>query len=172
VSEPVGLAFVPSRGGWPAFNSQRPVWIPCPAAFPVSMDQNSWARRYAARWWASTAASYGDHQIVRLARLLSDLHDITYRAGTCHVALIHLPAPPPVLQPLPVGIGVWELQGEQGARLRRLVCADDTHVIKEPTVEEFCTEALGHGLRSVRWARDDRGRCTGRSSTPSAPSNS
>jgi hypothetical protein len=85
---------------------------------------------------------------------LSDLRDITYRPGTCHVALIHLPPPPPVLQPLPVGVGVWEMRGERGARLRRLVCADDTQVIEAPVVEEFCTEALGSGLRSVRYARD------------------
>ncbi len=121
------------------------------------MDQNSWARRYAARWWASSGTNYGDQQIVRLARLLSDLHDITYRAGTCHVALIHLPAPPPVLQPLPVGVGVWELRGAQETRLGRLVCADDTQVIEEPAVEEFCTQALGRGLRSIRYARDGDG---------------
>jgi hypothetical protein len=71
--------------------------------------------------------------------------------------MIHLPPASPVLQPLPVAIGVWQLQGEREARLRRLVCADDTHVSAPPVVEEFWSEALGTGLRSMRYARDDEG---------------
>jgi hypothetical protein len=47
-----------------------------------------------------------------------------------------------------------DLRGERGARLPRLVRADDTQVIEAPAVEEFCTEARGSGLRSVRYARD------------------
>lgn len=160
MSEPVGLAFVPARGGWPAFNSQRAVWIPCPAAFPPGDNQDSWARRHAARWRVGSGTDHDGSQVARLARLLSDLREITYRPGTCHVALIYLPAALTVLPPLSVGVGVWHLEGEREARLRRLVCADDTQVIKPPAVEEFCTPALGRGLRSIRYARDGhRGVC-------------
>jgi hypothetical protein len=100
---------------------------------------------------------HDDRHVTGLAKILSDLRVLTYRPGTCHAALIHLPGHAAVLQPLAVAVGVWELQGERDARLRRLVCADDTQVIEPPVVEEFWTEALGGGLRSVRYARDDEG---------------
>jgi hypothetical protein len=157
MSDPADQVPVLSREGWPAFASQRAVWIPCPASFPAGTDQESWARQYAARWWAGSGQDYDDRQVAGLAKILSDVHDLTYRPGTCHVALIHMPPPPPVQQPLPVAVGVWQLQGAREARLRELVSAGDPTAIEPPVVEETSAEALGTGLRSLRYARFDDG---------------
>jgi hypothetical protein len=125
--------------------------------FPSGDDQGSWARRHAARWWTQSGTGHGDEQVAGLARLLLELRAITYRAGTCHVAVIHLPGPGPEPRPLAVGVGAWEMRGQRAARLRKLVCADDELVIEPPAVEEVRAPALGAGLRSIRYARDREG---------------
>jgi hypothetical protein len=147
----------PSKKGWPEFDTVRPVWIPCPAVFRAGESQESWARMYSAKWWADSKVRATEAQLDGLAKMLADVRELTYRPRQDHVAVIHLPPaqlnPLRVLQPQPVGVGVWQLNGERDARLRLLTSADDPDVIEPPIVEEYPTEALGTGLKTLRYAR-------------------
>ena len=156
MSEPIDWV-VPSKTSWPSFGTERPVWIPCPAGFPAGDDQDSWARKYAAQWWAKSGADYGDIQVEGLAKILAEVRELAYRPGKCQLAVIHLPPaqlePRRVLQPLPVDMGVWQSHGERDARLRVLTNADDPGAVEKPIVEEFGSEGLGTGLKTLRYSR-------------------
>jgi hypothetical protein len=155
-SDDIGLV-EQSRQGWPTFGTERAVWIPCPARLPEGDDQASWARRYAAKWWADSGAEPDESQVAALAEILAGLRELTYRPGMCHLAVIHLPParaePRPVFEPVPVDIGVWQLRGERDARLRLLTNADDPGAVERPLVEEFGNDALGTGLKTLRYGR-------------------
>jgi hypothetical protein len=159
-SDDVGLV-EQSRRGWPTFGTERSVWIPCPAKFGEGDDQDSWAQRYATQWWEASGAEHGLPQVVWLAKILADLRELTYRPGRCHLAVIHLPPGRPesseIVEPLPVDIGVWQLRGEREARLRLLTNAADPDAIEPPIVEEFESDKLGTGLKTLRYARLDDG---------------
>jgi hypothetical protein len=171
MNEPINPGSRKSQKAWPEFDPERPVWIPCPAAFPKDFDRETWARNYATRWCETSGLDYGERQIRGLAKMLVDLQDILFGAGTCHVALIHLPPPekesPPahenqsplarIAEPLPVGVGVWQAVGERSAQLRLLSNADDPEATEPPVVEEIWTEHLGAGLRTLRYPRLDDG---------------
>ena len=65
--------------------------------------------------------------------------------------------PTPLTDLLPVGIGLWESEGERDTRLRMLANADDPKATEPPIVEEFRTEHLGAGLSSLRYPHLDDG---------------
>jgi hypothetical protein len=148
-------SILPSRRAWPRFGTQRDVWIPCPLAFREGDDEASWAHRFAARWWAKSGVEYSESQVAALAEILSDLRGATFRPGLCCVAVIRLPPalgePPKVQEPLPVGIGVWEQGGDRDSRLRLLANAVDPDAIEPPIIEEFGNDALGTGLKTLRY---------------------
>ena len=156
MNEPIDLV-TPSRKGWPSFGTERAVWIPCPAMFPEGDDQDSWAHRYAAGWWAKSGAGPSEAQVDGLAKILTEMRELTFRSGQAHLAVIHLPLPQleprRVLQPLPVDISVWQMHGERDARLRLLTNADDPHAVERPIAEEFWNEALGAGLKTLRYGQ-------------------
>ncbi|MBO0773486.1 MAG: hypothetical protein J2P35_18680 [Actinobacteria bacterium] len=146
-----------SKHAWPEFGTERAVWIPCPAGFPEGDDRYSWARRYATAWWSKSGAEYGDDEVAGLAKILTEMRELIYRPGQCHLAVIHLPPaqlePRRVLEPVPVGIGVWQLRGEREARLRLLTNADNQNAVEPPLVEEFGNDELGTGLKTLRYGR-------------------
>jgi hypothetical protein len=78
---------------------------------------------------------------------LSSIHKELYAAGHCYQAVIHLPDPR--MLPLPVQLGVWEMQGEREQQLRALAHADEPQAIEPPVVELFTTERLGTGLEAL-----------------------
>ncbi len=123
-------------------------WVPCMPEFPEGEDRRSWAAQTATLWWAASGLKHGKRELDALAAMLSAIHKDVYAAGHSHMAFIHLPDPR--LLPLPVQLGIWAMLGEHDETLRLLVNADDPEAIEPPDVEEFTTERLGTGLRSVR----------------------
>jgi hypothetical protein len=60
----------------------------------------------------------------------------------------------PQRRPLPVMIGIWEVQGARDHQLRALAGRNLKDLIEPPIVEEFWTEHLGSGLKILSYQRD------------------
>jgi len=61
------------------------------------------------------------------------------------------------MMPLVLYVGIWESDGERDAQLRMLTHADDPGVVEPPIVDEFSTDRLGTGLRTMRYRHLDDG---------------
>jgi hypothetical protein len=129
------------------------IWIPCPPVFPEGFDLNSWAWLYAREWWANSGREHGEPELGLLAGTLAEIHDYAYAHLPMHRGFIHFPDIR--LPPLLVSFGVWEAVGEPTAQLRALVHADEPEAMEPPEVEQFATEWLGPGLKSLSYTRND-----------------
>jgi hypothetical protein len=153
--EPMALAWqLASRKGW--VDVDRKVlttltWVPCMPGFPEGEDRESWAAESAALWWGTSGVEHGKDEVDALAAMLSAIQTDIYAAGHSHMAFIHLPDPR--MLPLPVQLGIWAMEGERDEQLRLLVHADEPTAVEKPIVEEFTTERLGTGLRSLQYRR-------------------
>lgn len=123
------------------------VWVPCPPAFPPGYDRDSWAQACAEAFWKRPGLSYTDMDIALLAAKLAEIHRDTYGHIPCHLAFIHLPDPR--LTPLPVYVATWKAEGDRDEQLRAMTHASDPAAVRAPIVDEFRTEKLGTGLRTL-----------------------
>jgi hypothetical protein len=140
-----------SQRGWMAVEYAQNVWIPCPPVFPDGFDRGSWASLYAGQWWQMSGQKHSGRQEKLLARTLAEMHEYAYAHLEMHNGLIHLPNLQIV--PLLVSFGVWEGVGDRMAQLRVLAHADDPEAIEPPMVDEFATERLGPGLKTLSYTR-------------------
>ncbi|HSZ43407.1 MAG TPA: hypothetical protein VK817_25875 [Trebonia sp.] len=147
-----------STHGWVSLKYAQDVWIPCLPVFPEGHDRASWAMLYAEQWWAMSGRKHGGRQVKSLAKTLAGIHEIAYPGLEMQMGLIHLPDLSEV--PLLVSLGIWAAAGDRMTQLRVLVHADDTDAMEPPEVEEFGTEQLGPGLKTLAYTRK-RGTVTG-----------
>lgn len=131
------------------------MWIPCLPRFPEGYDRESWAAGCARLWWAASSLPHRDPDVEGLAARLSAIHRGTYGRIPCHLAFVHLPDPR--LRPLPVYLGIWKPEGDKDAQLRNLTRADDATTARPPITDEFTTQELGSGLRTLRHKQHDDG---------------
>jgi hypothetical protein len=149
MSEQPGLGSLTSKKGWVSIGYDRTIWIPCLAIFPEGCDRESYAAQFAQLWWDASGLRYGPADLARLAAMISEIHQGIYGHIPCHLAFIHLPDPR--LMPLVLYVGIWESDGERDAQLRMLTHADDPGAVEPPIVDEFTTDRLGTGLRTMRY---------------------
>jgi hypothetical protein len=152
---PVAAAWgLVSKKGWVNIDQNlliRLTWVPCPPFFEDDVTRESWAAESAALWWKVSGIKHGKRQTRGLAEMLSTIHKDLYAAGHCHQAVIHLPDPR--MLPLPVQLGVWQMQGGREEQMRLLAHADAPEAIEPPIVEEFTTGRLGTGLKALHYRR-------------------
>jgi hypothetical protein len=154
-----GIQVPTSKKGWVRIGYQKALWIPCLPAFPEGYDRDRWASEFAQGWWDNSGLQYGPQDAERLTSLLCEIHKGTYGHIPCHLAFIHLPDPR--LMPLPIFLAIWESRGERNAQLRMLANTDDPGAVERPIVEEFATDELGAGLRSMRYLQMEEGELYG-----------
>jgi hypothetical protein len=143
-----------SKKGWVSIDQDlltRLTWVPCPPFFPDGENRESWAAESAALWWRASGLKHGKRETRGLAEVLSAIHKDLYAAGHCHQAVIHLPDPR--MLPLPVQLGVWQMEGGREEQLRTLANAGAPEAIEPPVVEEFTTDRLGTGLKALHYRR-------------------
>jgi hypothetical protein len=140
-----------SQRGWMGVQYDQQIWIPCPPVFPDGFDLGSWASGYAEHWWQMSSREHGDREVKSLARVLAEMHEYAYAHLEMHNGVIHLPDLGIV--PLLVSFGVWEAVGDRTEQLRVLTHADDPGAMEPPLVDEFGTERLGRGIKTLSYTR-------------------
>ena len=145
------MSYPMSSRGWISVDYLQQIWIPCPPIFPEGFDLDSWASLYAEEWWSRSGREHDKREVKLLARTLADIHEYAYEHLAMHRGFIHLPDLGVV--PLLVSFGIWEAVGERTAQLRALTHADDPELIQPPVVDEFATERLGPGLKTLSYTR-------------------
>jgi hypothetical protein len=141
-----------SARGWMSVEYAQNIWIPCPLVFPDGYDRGSWASLYAEEWLARFGGKHGSREVKALVRTLVDIHKYAYAHLEMHDGFIHLPNLG--LVPLLVSFGVWEAVGDRTTQLRVLAHADDPEAIEPPLVDEFGTDRLGPGLKTLAYTRN------------------
>jgi hypothetical protein len=139
-----------SRKGWVHVDYDKFMWMPCPAGFPepgYGLDQ--FAQEAAEVWWEMSGLKFLRQHVDALAMMISEIHTSSYGRIPCSLIFIHLPDPR--LVPLPVNYGIFRTEGEREQALRLLTHADDAAAVEPAIIEEFTTEKLGPGLRSLRY---------------------
>jgi hypothetical protein len=145
------MSYPMSSRGWISVDYLQQIWIPCPPVFPEGLDRDSWASLYAEEWWWNAGREHSEREVKSLARTLAGIHEYAYEHLAMHRGFIHLPDLRVV--PLLVCFGVWEAVGERAAQLRALTYADNPEAIQPPLVDEFATERLGSGLKTLSYTR-------------------
>jgi hypothetical protein len=140
-----------SQRGWMSVQYAQNVWIPCPLVFPEGFDRRSWASLYAEQWWEMSGEGHGGRQVKQLAKTLAEIHEYAYAHLAIQNGLIHLPDLG--LVPLLVSFGIWEAVGDRTVQLRTLTHADDPEAMEPPLVEEFSTDLLGPGIKTLSYTR-------------------
>lgn len=139
------------------FLALPPIWLPCPAIFPAGEDLRSWASESAQVWWENSGLQYGDQDAGLLAETLAGIHGIIYAPDSpllFHFAFLHLPER---IAPLPVMAGVWPAQGDRDIQLNILTGVGHPGLVRPAIAEEFRTERLGSGLKTVAYLRAGQG---------------
>lgn len=111
----------------------------------------AWGRAMADAWWGDTDLEPTRKDVKALAE--------TLRAGAERYPATHpgfdvyLFLPDPRAMPLPVFVASVEAEGDREETLRALVTTEDPDLVEKPLVEDFRTELLGAGLRSLRYTQ-------------------
>jgi hypothetical protein len=114
------------------------------------MDVENWAHQYAEGIWKA------DPEKCALAEMeFRYLYRSIYSPAICHDAFLH--ARGPEFRPLPVFISSWAMQGRRDQQLRGLAAPQDKNLMESPIAEEFWTEGLGNGLKSLCYESDPKG---------------
>jgi hypothetical protein len=142
-----------STRGWLTVKYATNVWIPCPPVFPAGDNADSWSALFAEQWWAMSGRKHGRREVKAMARMLVEIREYAYSHLEMHRGFIHLPDL--ALTPLLVSFGIWEAVGDRETQLRILTHADDPEAVQPPLVEEFGTEQLGPGLKTLSYTRKD-----------------
>jgi len=134
-----------------------PVWLPCPASFPDGEDVDSWASESAQVWWENSGRRHHGADVTLLSETLAGIHRIIYAADSpllFHFAMLHLPER---IAPLPVMFGVWPAIGDRQTQLNTLTGIGHPGLVKPAIAEEFSTDRLGRGLRTLAYTRAGNG---------------
>jgi hypothetical protein len=115
--------------------------LPPPAARPESQGQAS----RMAHEWARIAEKLGGLPEAEAANAMLEMREEFYMNWPGHFMYFYIG--PPRRRPLPVMLGVWQMDGERAEQLRMLAGFDTMKLVEAPVVEEFPTERLGTGVK-------------------------
>ncbi len=106
-------------------------------------------------WWEMSGLKFLRPHVDTLAAMLREIHARSYGHMPCNFIFIHLPDPR--LIPLPVNYRIFRMDGEPEQTLRMLIHADDADAVEPPIIDEFTTDRLGRGLRTLRYLQHHDG---------------
>jgi hypothetical protein len=144
-----------SSANWADVDYDMAVWVEVPFTFSADTwpDHRAWARDVAEACWDDSGLTPGEHDVDKLALLLAVSHENS--VGKIYAHRIFLHVPDPRMAPVPAGLGIWRSQGDREETLRALAKAASPFAVEPPIVEEFSTERLGKGLRTVHYGRQE-----------------
>lgn len=140
-----------SKKGWIKLDYDKTIWIPLPPGFRPDATREEWADGFAQLWWNASGRKHGKRDVKNFAKMLDTIQRTIYSEQPCHTALLHMPDVD--WSPLPVCFGIWQALGEPEEQLLELVHATEPVAIEKPIVEEFQTENLGRGLKTIYYQR-------------------
>jgi hypothetical protein len=155
MSDDSGVFGLTSEKGWVRTVCDHKFWIACPRGFPPGYDRKSWAAEVAQAWWDISDLKYEQSSVERLAAMLALIHEDGYASVPCHQIWVYLRDPTAL--PLPVHIGIWQMDGDRDERLLQLSGAGDPDVVRPPFVSPFVTDSLGEGICATRHKRREDG---------------
>lgn len=117
-------------------------WITLPV--PVADDQEPLVTDIA-RKFARIAQALGGLPADEAANAMLEIREDLFMTWAGHELWFYLG--PPRHRPLPVMLGVWEMDGERDEQLRFLAGAETVDLVEPPVVEPFPTEHLGAGVK-------------------------
>ncbi|WFB87462.1 MULTISPECIES: hypothetical protein [Streptomyces] len=143
---------------WPYVDYDTDLWMRIPDAWEGTpwKGPKKWGRYMSEAWWGDS-----DLEPTRkdLKGLAATLEECAQRFPQSHPGLdVYLHLPDPRVMPLPVYVGAFEADGDREETLRELVTTDDPDLVEKPVVEDFTTELLGTGLRSLRYTQTEEDR--------------
>lgn len=139
------------------FLSLPPIWLPCPPTFPAGEDVESWAWESAQAWWENSGLRHRHDDVTLLRETLAGIHQIIYAADSpllFHTAVLHLPGR---IAPLPIMFGVWPSVGDRDTQLNTLTGIGHPGLARPAIAEEFRTDRLGIGLKTLVYTRAGNG---------------
>jgi hypothetical protein len=145
---------------WPYVDYDTDLWMMIPNSWDGTpwKGAKEWARYMSDAWWGDSDFDPSRKERKALAETLRACGE---RFPQCHPGFdVYLHLPDPRFMPLPVYVASIESDGEREETLRALVTTDDDpDLVEQPIVEDFTTELLGTGLRSLRYtqAGEERG---------------
>ncbi|MFD6432712.1 hypothetical protein [Streptomyces venezuelae] len=152
---------------WPHVDYDTDLWMQIPNSWEGTpwKGPKEWGRELSAVWWDDSGLEPTRKDLKLLA---ATLRSCAERFPLSHPGFdVYLHLPDPRLMPLPVYVASIEAEGDNdGDRdrdrdrdrdesLRALVTTDDPALVEKPIVEDFTTESLGTGLRSLRYTQVD-----------------
>lgn len=145
---------------WLDIDYEPDLWVEVPSQWTISAGeewygsdkrtQQEWADEIAQYCWEESNEK--EYAAVEVELLSQTLLECVRRYPPMYPGsevLLYLPSPKAV--PLPVWIAHIPAEGEKEKTLRELTLADDAAAIEPPVVENWTTEALGEGLRVLRY---------------------
>ncbi|MBT2399777.1 hypothetical protein [Streptomyces sp. ISL-100] len=143
---------------WLDIDYDADVWLSVPIRWTAAAGEDfvgsehrtreQWAHETAQDWWEEDDETPGEGDVELLGRTLLACVEKYPSVHPGFELLLYLAHPR--MMPLPIWIAELPLKGDVG-ELRRLVLADETEAVEPPLVEEFATESLGTGLRSLNY---------------------
>ncbi|ATL29687.1 hypothetical protein [Streptomyces formicae] len=140
---------------WPHVDYDTDLWMQIPNSWAGTpwKGPKEWGRYMSDAWWGDTDLEPTRKDVKGLA---ATLRACAERFPASHPGFdVYLHLPDPRVMPLPVYVASVEADGEREETLRALVTTDDAALVEKPIVEDFTTEALGTGLRSLRYTQTD-----------------
>ncbi|MFJ7331716.1 hypothetical protein ACIQUU_00455 [Streptomyces sp. NPDC101116] len=138
------------------------VWLEIPPRWTIGATEPwedddrrtplEWAAETAEVWWEEHEEDPVTGQVELLTDTLAACVEQYPKMFPGFEVLLYLPSPTEL--PLPVFVSDFPSQGEKTEELRRVTLADDDGAIEPPIIEEFVTEALGTGVRVLRYSVD------------------
>ncbi|MFG2682946.1 hypothetical protein [Streptomyces sp. NPDC048392] len=143
---------------WPHVDYDTDLWMKLPDAWETTpwKGPKQWARHMSEAWWGDSDLDPTRKDIKGLAATLQACAEQFPGSHPGFDVYLHLPDPR--LMPLPVYVGAFEADGDREETLRALVTTEDPYLVEKPVVEDFTTEPLGTGLRSLRYTQTEEDR--------------
>lgn len=138
---------------WPHVDYDADLWMMIPNFWDGTpwKGPKDWGRSMSDACWADSDLDPSRKDRKALAETLQQCAERFPQSHPGFDVYLHLPDPR--LMPLPAYVASVEADGEREETLRALVTTDDADLVEEPIVEDFTTEPLGPGLRSLRYTQ-------------------
>ncbi|MEU3895814.1 hypothetical protein [Streptomyces sp. NPDC045251] len=143
---------------WPHVDYDTDLWMKIPDAWETTpwKGPKQWARHMSEAWWGDSDLEPTRKDLKALAATLQACAEQFPGSHPGFDVYLHLPDPR--LMPLPVYVGAFEADGDRDESLRALATTEDPYLVEKPLVEDFTTELLGTGLRSLRYTQTEEDR--------------
>ncbi|MFE9648091.1 hypothetical protein ACFYO0_29045 [Streptomyces sp. NPDC006365] len=143
---------------WPYVDYDTDLWMQIPSSWEGTpwKGPKEWGRYMSEAWWGDSDFEPSRKDLKGLAATLQACAERFPQSHPGFDVYLHLPDPR--LMPLPVYVASVEADGDREETLRELVTTDDPDLVEKPIVEDFTTEALGTGLRSLRYTQTEEDR--------------